>query len=110
MKDKYTIHEDAGHGWMAVPVGEIMELGIYGEISKCSYRSADGRTAYLEEDCDLGAFMRARFPSESAERWNAHIVEVYDGDDSPIRRLRHWGAEPTPAELQRIAESFRPIH
>lgn len=55
----YTFHEDPGHGWLAVPVSELIALGVFGAISGYSYISRDGRTAYLEEDCDFAAFWAA---------------------------------------------------
>ena len=55
----YTFHSDCGHGWLEVPAQEIRDLGIEGDISGCSYISADGMTVYLEEDCDEGVFIKA---------------------------------------------------
>ena len=58
MKNKtYTFYEDPGHGWLAVPLGNLVELGVADKITGYSYLS--GGMAYLEEDCDLGVFVLA---------------------------------------------------
>lgn len=56
----YVFHEDPGHGWLQVRREELIQLGIADKISPYSYQSSDGATVYLEEDCDVATFMRAR--------------------------------------------------
>ena len=51
----YTFFEDSGHGWLKVPVSELIELGIENDISHYSYMFGDW--AYLEEDCDMARFI-----------------------------------------------------
>ena len=62
-ENKYTFHEDPGHGWLEVPIAKLKELGVVDKISYFSYQSnfkiADSETAYLEEDCDASIFMDA---------------------------------------------------
>ena len=53
-----TFHEDPGHGWLAVPLTEIVHLGIEAEISTCSF--IVGQHAYLEEDMDAPHYLAAR--------------------------------------------------
>lgn len=53
----YNFHEDSGHGWLAVPMITLYELGIVDKISHYSYMR--GLTAYLEEDCDYSVFAAA---------------------------------------------------
>ena len=53
----YMFYEDPGHGWLAVTVEELIELGIADKITGYSYLI--GNMAYLEEDCDLGVFVLA---------------------------------------------------
>jgi len=53
----YIFHTDPGHGWVAVPFKDIIELGIADKISGYSY--VKGKTAYLEEDCDAAVFINA---------------------------------------------------
>lgn len=56
---KIAVHvfADPGHAWAAVPVAELVKLGIAHEISLFSYRRRD--MAYIEEDCDLPRYLRA---------------------------------------------------
>ena len=54
---EYIFYEDPGHGWLAVPIKELIELGIADKITGYSYTL--GGMAYLEEDCDLGVFVLA---------------------------------------------------
>ena len=53
----YTHYEDNGHGWIAVKLTELDELGIADKISAYSYLR--GHTAYLEEDMDAGTWIAA---------------------------------------------------
>ncbi len=53
----YKFHSDSGHGWLAVKVKDLIELGIEKNISHYSY--INGKTAYLEEDCDITIFFNA---------------------------------------------------
>jgi hypothetical protein len=55
---KYIFHSDPGHGWLAVKYTELESLGILNKISGYSY--VKGGTVYLEEDCDLSAFVTAK--------------------------------------------------
>ena len=57
---KYRFIEDPGHGWLEVPLVELVDLGILNKISGFSYRSRDWRLVYLEEDCDFATFARAK--------------------------------------------------
>ena len=76
----YNFHEDAGHGWLAVPVEEVKASGI--EVSGYSYRK--GNMAYLEEDLDAGLFM------DAMDLTNNDYNVVYDGDYSPIRSYARY--------------------
>ena len=58
MKNKtYTLYEDPGHGWVAVPIDDLIALGVADKITSYSYLL--GNMAFLEEDCDLPTFVRA---------------------------------------------------
>ena len=76
----YIFHEDAGHGWLEVPVKEVEESGI--EVSGYSYRKGD--MAYLEEDLDASLFWNAKGLTQS------DITHVNDGDYSPIREYARY--------------------
>ena len=54
---KLTFHEDAGHGWLEVPVNLLPALGLTpGDFSECSFISKDEKAVFLEEDCDAPKF------------------------------------------------------
>ena len=53
----FVYYQDPGHGWIQVDTQVLEALGIDSKISSYSYIS--GTTAYLEEDCDAGLFIRA---------------------------------------------------
>ena len=53
----YKFYADPGHGWVAVKIVELMQLGIITKVSGYSYMRGD--TAYLEEDCDAAMFFNA---------------------------------------------------
>ena len=76
----YIFHEDAGHGWLEVPMQEVIDSGV--EISSFSYRKGD--KAYLEEDLDAGLFC------DAMELDNNDITQKYDGDYSPIRNYQRF--------------------
>jgi hypothetical protein len=54
----YKFYSDSGHGWVAVKIDELINLGIADKISRYSYRK--NQTAYLEEDGDMTLFVRAK--------------------------------------------------
>jgi hypothetical protein len=54
---KINAYSDPGHGWAAVPLTLLDRLGLLDQITTYSYMR--GKYAYLEEDCDLDAFMTA---------------------------------------------------
>ena len=82
--NRYTFHEDAGHGWLEVNRADLVELNIATKISPYSYQKDN--KVYLEEDCDTNEFVRAY-----EERFGVMVTmdnlanDVYDGADSPIR-------------------------
>lgn len=56
MNKNYVYHQDAGHGWIQVPLADLDALGIRNQISPYSYLR--GAQAFLEEDCDASFFMK----------------------------------------------------
>lgn len=54
---RLTFISDPGHGWLAVPLAEYPDALDYG--TGYGYLDANTGTAYLEEDCEAPAFMRA---------------------------------------------------
>lgn len=54
---RYRFFEDPGHGWLEVPRAEVVASGA--KISTYSYYDPATDMAYLEEDCDALAFLKA---------------------------------------------------
>ena len=52
---EFTFIADEGHGWLRVPLDTVRALPV--TITPYSYQ--DHEFAYLEEDCDLSAFIDA---------------------------------------------------
>lgn len=50
-------YSDPGHGWIAVKLHVLKDLGIIERISPYSY--IRGKTAYLEEDMDMTTLLHA---------------------------------------------------
>jgi hypothetical protein len=95
---QYRFHADPGHGWLEVPVAELAALGIADKVSGYSYLSRDGKTAYLEEDCDATVFVAAKAPGgiEARCAWfsmnTEHVHHDRVGDpECFIRNLPSYG-------------------
>jgi hypothetical protein len=84
---KKVYHSDPGHGWLAVKLSDLKMLGIESEISSYSY--VKGKTAYLEEDCDAPAFIRAA----SAKGITVEVREGPQRERSPIRSFQSYNSE-----------------
>lgn len=84
----FNYHSDAGHGWLAVKLTLVRELGLAKEISQYSYMQ--GQSAYLEEDCDMAKFItafKAKFGFEP------QINELNPKDRSMIRSFKRFAME-----------------
>ena len=75
----YNFFTDPGHGWLEVPMTDIQIFGLEGKISGYSYISRNGKTAYLEEDCDYSLFLKVSPEFE--------VIEIHQDSDSFIRDL-----------------------
>lgn len=75
---------DPGHGWLEVPKKALKALAIEDQITSYSY--VKGSMAYLEEDLDMGLFLK------SAKK-NGIQVEIIDDyqEHTPIRNYDHYG-------------------
>ena len=78
-----NFHEDPGHGWLAVPLDELMELGIASKISTYSYFKTG--IVYLEEDLDAGIYIDA----VKANGDTVRIKEHYK-NNTPIRDYAYY--------------------
>ena len=73
--------QDPGHGWFAADVQSLEALGLADKITRYSYR--DGDLAWLEEDLDGPAYLRALAKSGRAYQ----IIETHTRSDAWIRFL-----------------------
>ena len=94
MRKIYEKHDDAGHGWLKVPVIELAKLGIVNKISGYSYLNKG--FAYLEEDCDLGVFVNARKEKGGAFALKTKYEEK---DESPIREYAQYNLQNVAREI-----------
>lgn len=81
---KHTFYSDPGHGWLAVPRQELIDLGILHKITSYSYQRQG--MVYLEEDCDLSTYAAAidatgqEFKCKSAPQANGYSrIRNYPG-------------------------------
>lgn len=76
---KINYFTDPRHGWAAVKIKILQDLGIADQISHYSY--SRGKTAYLEEDCDFAVLLNAL----SAAGIAYSITEKHTDRAHPIR-------------------------
>lgn len=86
------IHCDPGHAWLEVQPAALSQIGnireLFEQISNYSYRSEDGNTWYLEEDCDATTLIEwltqhGYRPQDGA----IEFKEIFTNEDSFIRDL-----------------------
>ncbi len=85
-KQSFAYIQDPGHGWLEVPRQLLHDFGIEYDISSFSY--VLGKTAYLEEDCDMGVFIDA-FKVEMPDV-ELDIKDVHINRESEIRAYRPY--------------------
>jgi len=61
---KLLFLSDPGHGWLKVPLTDIVSLNLQQQISRYSF--IDNGYAYLEEDGDAPRYLAARTAREEA--------------------------------------------
>lgn len=84
------MHSDSGHGWLGVKIEMVKLSGA--EISPFSYQR--GKTAYLEEDGDAPAFIKAI----EAKGFKVFIEKRYTNRNSPIRSYASFSQEGKVSE------------
>lgn len=86
-KRTYHFYSDSGHGWLKVPLKDIIKLGIQDKISGCSYER--GTFVYLEEDCDAQIFLEAL-----GKDWKDKVIikESWTNKRSRIRAYASYSA------------------
>lgn len=85
------LHSDPGHAWLAVKENDLYKLGIRDKITEFSFQN--GKTVYLEEDCDAGTFIQAC----KEHGINIEVVELKPRTYSPVRyyeRFKPQGLTP----------------
>ena len=87
---EYTFYEDPGHGWLAVPLTDLILLGLQCAVSEYSYYDESTDYVYLEEDCDAPRFVRAYKYDFGREPKCLYFREI--DRDSWIRRLPRYVA------------------
>jgi len=85
---KRNFHTDASHGWLAVPLDELMELGIAKHMSHYSYFKTG--IVYLEEDCDAPIYLKA---IKAKGDDSIKVVERHSNNQSFIRNLAPFHPE-----------------
>lgn len=80
---RYRLFTDPGHSWLEVPRAEVVGSGA--SISLWSYYDPATDMAYLEEDCDAWAFLKA-----TGQDW--HSLPVLAVDSSMPRQLDAYDA------------------
>lgn len=87
----YLYVSDPGHGWVGVRLSELRELGIARKITEYSYidRSHPDPLVWLEEDCDLTTFARAKWPDDTSAEFTK-ACRCVDVEHTPIRRLPRY--------------------
>lgn len=85
----YIKFNDAGHGWLRVKLSELKKLNISDKITSCSY--IKGNYAYLEEDCDLGTFLDAKFKTDEEKIAFMQTLKISNANnDSTIRNYSQY--------------------
>lgn len=55
----FDFYSDPSHGWLKVPIAVVREhLGVRWRSEFTPFSYERGEYVYLEEDCDLGKFVR----------------------------------------------------
>lgn len=77
---KIKFYSDYGHGWAAVKLALLQDLGILDKVTAYSYYR--GLSAYLEEDCDLSLLISTL---KAANIEYEIVVSKSNPASSPIR-------------------------
>lgn len=91
MRQGYNFYHDPGHGWLEVPLSEILELGIADKITVFSY--LNGHMAYLEEDQDAPLFIAKRMEADPKWHSDRNISAVHVSHEHNIRNYPAWRYE-----------------
>jgi hypothetical protein len=73
-----NFHTDASHGWLEVPLFDVIACGIAGKVSSYSYLKDE--TVFLEEDADAGLYLE-QLKAQGVE----FVFSEHHRENSPIR-------------------------
>lgn len=90
----FKVYCDPSHGWMRVSIDDLKRVGVQDKISLFSYLSVSGKSAYLEEDCDMVIFCKAY---EATYAVKPSLIFKHTEKRSHIRNLPHYGFKVTGA-------------
>ena len=76
MNVTYDFIQDPGHGWIKVPMMDLIVSGVMGKITQYSYYTQTH--AYLEEDCDAGTFIDAIKAQGKNVKFKSVVIEDFD--------------------------------
>jgi hypothetical protein len=105
---KLNYFTDPGHGWVAIKLNQLEKLGLIDQISHYSY--IKGKSAYLEEDCDLGLLFKAC----DNKGIQIQTFSKHTNNRSKIRSFDHYSPSKARAALldplQFMREHFIVVH
>ena len=95
MKNTFHMVSDASHGWLKVPMEELVRLKIADNITQSSYTK--GSIAFLEQDADLATFTSAREAAGNPFR----VVNITRNSCHKIRSYNAYYAKPKGITITR---------
>lgn len=97
MKKQYLKFNEPGHGWLKVPMTEVKQAISEGvKLTAYSYQSPSGKYAYLEEDCDLNAFLA----------WRLNDSEWYQCWEKGSNKPKPYITRYTPRDRQSTVRNY----
>lgn len=72
----YPYIQDPGHGWIKVPMMDLMASGVIGKITEYSYHNSTH--AFLEEDHDAGIFVEALKAQGKTVKFKSVVIDDFD--------------------------------
>lgn len=85
----FKFHSDAGHGWVAVRIADLIALDLINKITPYSFMN--GGTAYLEEDVDAGTFLNKYREVHGADSFKVVPLNQSAGTNH-VRRFARYDA------------------
>lgn len=96
----YTYYQNPDHGWVRVPLAELRDLGF----QPSTYSYVDGPWAYLEEDCDAPAWIKAR-AAAGCPVARETLREVHQNGESHIRDMARYTPDLAVQTMTRLLKA-----